>query len=70
MEIIKKWLKTNISPEVAAKTRLLYAGPVTEKNASAFLEMEDIDGLVVGSKSTDPKFRELFESCVKVQKYM
>ncbi len=70
MEIIKKWIKTNISPEAAAKTRLLYGGMVNEKNCASFLEMDDVDGLLIGSRSVDPKFRELFESCAKVQKYI
>lgn len=69
MEIIKKWLKTNVSPDVAAKTRLLYAGSINEKNSTTFLEIEEVDGIVIGSKSTDPKFREMFESCAKIQKY-
>ena len=70
MEIIKKWIKTNVSLEAAAKTRLIYGGTVNEKNCTSFLEMEDVDGLLIGSKSVDPKFRELFENCVKIQKYM
>lgn len=70
MELIKKWIKANATPEEAAKARLLYAGIVNEKNCAQFLEMEDVDGLLIGSKSVDPKFRELFESCSKIQKYM
>ncbi len=70
MEIVKRWLKTNVSNEVAASTRLLYAGSINEKSCGTFLDMEDVDGLVIGSKSVDPKFRELFESCSKIQKYM
>ena len=68
MEVVKKWLKTNVSPDVAAKTRLIYAGTVTEKNCVSYLEEGDIDGLLIGSKSVDPKFREMFEACSKVQK--
>ena len=70
MEIIKKWVKTNVSLESAAKTRLIYAGAVNEKNCGTFVEMEDVDGLLIGGKSVDPKFRELFENCAKIQKYM
>jgi len=70
MEIIKRWVKANVSPEVALNIRLLYAGAVNEKNCAAFLEMDDIDGFLIGGKSVDPKFREFFDNCVKVQKYI
>ena len=70
MEIIKKWVKTNVSPEVAAKMRLIYAGTINEKNCGSIIEMEDVDGILIGSTSKEPKFREVFENCAKVQKYM
>jgi triosephosphate isomerase len=46
-EQIRKWLTTNVSEEVGKKLRIIYGGSVTEKNCTALIEQEDIDGFLV-----------------------
>ncbi len=49
--------------EVQATTRILYGGSVKPGNAPAFLGESDIDGLLVGGASLDPKsFRAIVEA--------
>ena len=67
-ELIRKWLTTSVSDEVAKKTRIIYGGSVTEKNCTNLIEQEDIDGFLVGGASLKPAFRDIVESCNKVQK--
>ena len=67
-EFIRKWLDENIGGEVGANTRIIYAGSVTEKNCGNLIEQDDVDGFLVGSASIKPQFRDIVESCMKVQK--
>lgn len=41
--------------------RIVYGGSVTETNADKLVELPDIDGFMIGSTSTKPIFRTIFE---------
>ena len=49
---IREWLKGK-SPDLAAKTRILYGGSVKADNAAALLACPNIDGALVGGASLD-----------------
>jgi len=40
-------------PEVAAQTRILYGGSVKANNVAGFMQMPEIDGVLVGGASLD-----------------
>jgi len=48
---IRKWLKENVSAEVANATRVIYGGSVKGANALDLAKMPDIDGFLVGGAS-------------------
>ncbi|GAQ81213.1 triosephosphate isomerase [Klebsormidium nitens] len=48
---VRQWLTDNVSKDVAAKTRILYGGSVSPKNAQDLAKKEDIDGFLVGGAS-------------------
>ncbi|CAH1405206.1 unnamed protein product [Nezara viridula] len=50
---IRKWLKKNISPTAAQITRIIYAGPVTEKNCVMLAKMNDVDGFLLGDTAIE-----------------
>ena len=60
-EIIRKWVQSNVSDEAAQAVRIVYGGSVTETNAENFIKLADVDGFLVGSISTRPIFRTIFE---------
>ncbi len=60
-EMIRNWVATNVSKEAAAITRIVYGGNVTETNAANFVRLPDVDGFLVGSTSTKPIFRKIFD---------
>lgn len=41
------------SAELSERARLLYGGPVTPDDAFAFMDQDDVDGLLLGASSTD-----------------
>ena len=49
--------------EVADKIRIIYGGSVSEKNIFEILNASDIDGVLVGSKSLKPEFKEMLSLC-------
>ena len=63
---IRDWLHSDISPEAAEKTRILYGGSVSGKNCKDLSTQPDIDGFLVGGASLKPEceyyptFSELF----------
>lgn len=61
MEGIRAWLHDNCGAEIANETRILYGGPVTETNAENIIKLKDLDGFLVGSTSTKPAFRTIFD---------
>ncbi|XP_078173919.1 triosephosphate isomerase isoform X2 [Carex rostrata] len=48
---VRDWLKTNVSPEVASATRIIYGGSVNGGNCAELAKQEDIDGFLVGGAS-------------------
>jgi len=53
---LRNWLHTNVSPAVAASTRIIYGGSVTAGNAKELAALADIDGFLVGGASLKPEF--------------
>ncbi|MHA1971625.1 MAG: triose-phosphate isomerase [Candidatus Hodarchaeales archaeon] len=49
--IIRNWFKENYGFEASKKIRIIYGGSMNAKNASQLLEIEDIDGGLIGSAS-------------------
>lgn len=46
------------------QVRVLYGGSVTQENCKAFIQRENINGLLIGSASLDPEeFLEIIEEC-------
>ena len=48
---IRKWLAANVSPKVAAETRIMYGGSVNAKNCGELQKQPDVDGFLVGGAS-------------------
>ena len=60
---IRGWLKQRFSPAEAGSLRILYGGSVKAGNALELLSQPDIDGVLVGGASLDPKaFASIVES--------
>jgi triosephosphate isomerase (TIM) len=53
--IIRGELERVFDATVAENTRILYGGSVTPDNSAALLAQSDIDGLLIGGASLDPK---------------
>ena len=53
---LRKWLKQNISPEVAEGLRIVYGGSVTAANCRDLAACPDVDGSLVGGASLKPDF--------------
>lgn len=58
-EQLRNWLSENISPEVAASTRIIYGGSVTAANAKELASQKDVDGFLVGGASLKPEFVQI-----------
>jgi len=48
---IRNWLRSNVSNDVANKTRIIYGGSVKGTNSADLARMPDIDGFLVGGAS-------------------
>ena len=59
---LREWLSKNVSPAVAADTRILYGGSVTESNCADLIIKPDIDGFLVGGASLKPQFKAIISS--------
>jgi triosephosphate isomerase len=57
------FIRSLLPSDAQATTRILYGGSVKPENAADLLRQSDIDGLLVGSASLDPK---LFRSIVDI----
>lgn len=53
---IRQWISDNVSPAVAAATRIQYGGSMKGANAKDLLSQPDIDGGLVGSASLNADF--------------
>jgi triosephosphate isomerase len=52
---IRGWLRRNLSASAAEVIRILYGGSVKPDNAAELLALPDVDGILVGGASLDPK---------------
>ena len=59
---LREWLKTNVSADVAEKTRIIYGGSVTGANAKELAKEADIDGFLVGGASLKPEFIQIINA--------
>lgn len=59
---LRKWLQHNVSPEVAATTRIIYGGSVTAANCKELAAKPDVDGFLVGGASLKPEFIDIIKS--------
>jgi triosephosphate isomerase len=53
-QILRRWLETHVSPEVASQARILYGGSVTPATAEGLASKPDVDGFLVGGASLKP----------------
>ena len=53
---IRKWIKENVSEEVAESIRIQYGGSMKGANANALLAQPDIDGGLIGGASLEADF--------------
>lgn len=61
---IRKILSDVSSPEVAHNIKIIYGGSVNPKDAGEFIMKGEVDGLLVGKASLDPKkFFEIIKIC-------
>ena len=65
---LRAWLKKNVSREAALKTRILYGGSVTEKNAADLITKPDVDGFLVGGASLKEGFADIIKACNNANK--
>ncbi|KAJ2227511.1 hypothetical protein H4R99_006598 [Coemansia sp. RSA 1722] len=56
---IREYLKTAVSPKVAAETRIVYGGSVNGKNCKEAAQKPDVDGFLVGGASLKPEFLDI-----------
>lgn len=61
---IRKWLSKNVSPAVAAETRIIYGGSATPQNCDELYKQPDINGFLVGGASLKPDFVKII-NCTK-----
>ena len=61
--VVRDWLAKNVSKDAAEKTRILYGGSVTEKNAAELINNPDVDGFLVGGASLKPAFHDIVNAC-------
>nr|P48495.1 RecName: Full=Triosephosphate isomerase, cytosolic; Short=TIM; Short=Triose-phosphate isomerase [Petunia x hybrida]CAA58230.1 triosephosphate isomerase [Petunia x hybrida] len=59
---LRKWLAANVSPEVAASTRIIYGGSVNGANCKELGGQPDVDGFLVGGASLKPEFIDIIKA--------
>lgn len=64
---LRNWLKVNVSPEVAATTRIIYGGSVTAGNCVELAAQPDLDGFLVGGASLKAEFVDIIKSATVKQ---
>ena len=67
-DVVRGWLRSNVSAEAAEQTRILYGGSVTDKNAEELISMPDVDGFLVGGASLKDAFIDIVGACDRAQK--
>ena len=58
---LRNWVKENISEEASEQVRICYGASITETNVENLVRLADVDGFLVGSTSTKPIFRTIFD---------
>jgi triosephosphate isomerase len=61
---IREWLSKNISPTVAAETRIIYGGSATASNCKELYAQPDVNGFLVGGASLKAEFVDII-NCTK-----
>ncbi|KAK1299474.1 hypothetical protein QJS10_CPB14g01568 [Acorus calamus] len=59
---LRKWLKENVSAEVAEATRIIYGGSVNGANCKVLATQPDVDGFLVGGASLKAEFVDIIKS--------
>lgn len=59
---LRKWLKDNVSAEVAESTRIIYGGSVNGANCKELAAKPDVDGFLVGGASLKLEFVDIINS--------
>ncbi len=65
---VRDWLSKNVSKDAAEKTRILYGGSVTEKNAEELITKPDVDGFLVGGASLKDALSDIVKACNDAKK--
>jgi triosephosphate isomerase len=66
-DAIRTWLVSQVSPSLAASTRIIYGGSVKANNADELIAQPDIDGFLVGGASLNAdEFLSIINSTSKV----
>lgn len=62
------WLRKRLNKNIpnGNKIRILYGGSANGKNASEYLSITSVDGLLVGGASLKPEFAEIVNAANKV----
>eukprot|EP01068_Selenidium_serpulae_P011628 Selendium_serpulae@DN5697_c0_g1_i1.p1 len=67
-KVIRDLLSKEVNADVAAKTRIVYGGSVTDGNCAELIKKDDVDGFLVGGAALKPTFTTIIQSCVAVSK--
>lgn len=67
-EQLREWLKKSVGADAANKTRILYGGSVTEKNAAELILKKDVDGFLVGGASLKEGFLDIIKAANDAKK--
>lgn len=59
---LRRWLKENVSTDVAESTRIIYGGSVNGANSKELAGQPDVDGFLVGGASLKPEFITIISS--------
>lgn len=59
---LRKWLKENVSAQVAESTRIIYGGSVNGGNCKELAGQPDVDGFLVGGASLKPEFVDIIKA--------
>jgi len=64
---LRKWMKENVSEDVAAAMRIVYGGSVNCENSVELSKTKNIDGFLVGGASMEPEFVNIVNSRTEKQ---
>ena len=68
IDLIRKTLKSTFGKENAEEVAILYGGSVKPTNAAAYLEIEGVNGLLIGGASLiAPEFLDIIETAKRIR---